>query len=109
MPRSSFSSSRSSSTKSYAPKTATSPPTYSASSMNTTHTHKIEQPGFFSNVLQGFGLGAGQSIAFNMFRSPTEVKHIYESSPTQSKEYLQCMKESDNDKEACKQYLDTKK
>ncbi len=72
------------------------------------HTHKIEQPGFFSNVLQGFGLGAGQSIAMNLFRSPTEVKHTYESAPLQSKEYIQCMKESENDTEACKQYLDRK-
>jgi hypothetical protein len=72
------------------------------------HTHKVEQPGFFSNVFQGFGLGAGQSIAFNMFRSPTEVKYTYESSSS-SKEYTQCMKESQNDVEACKQYLENRK
>jgi hypothetical protein len=68
------------------------------------HTHKVEQPGFFSNVFQGFGLGAGQSIAMNMFRSPTEVKHTYEV-PKQPNEYTQCMKETQNDTEACKQYL----
>jgi hypothetical protein len=67
-------------------------------------THKVEQPGFFSNVFQGFGLGAGQSIAMNIFRSPTEVKHTYEV-PNQPNEYTQCMKETQNDTEACKQYL----
>jgi hypothetical protein len=81
-------------------------------------THAIQQPGFFSNMWQGFGLGAGQSIAFNMFRSPTEVKHVHESAapptattPTReritfSKEYTQCMEESKQDEEACSQYLE---
>ena len=99
--------------------------------------HKTETPGFFSNVMQGFGLGAGQSLAMNLFRSPTEVrvsnpngldtpthpnsrlqstkigddysevKHTYQVSPDSlSKEYVQCMKESQNNKEACKQYLE---
>jgi hypothetical protein len=69
--------------------------------------HKTETPGFFSNVMQGFGLGAGQSLAMNLFRSPTEVKHTYQSSPDSlPKEYVQCMKESQNNKEACKQYLE---
>jgi hypothetical protein len=105
MPRSSFSSSKPSSRP-------VALPSYKSASTPVVHTHKVEQPGFFSNVLQGFGLGAGQSIAFNMFRSPTEVKHTYEShpsSPYQSKEYTQCMKESQNDVEACKQYLENRK
>ncbi len=58
----------------------------------------------------GFGWGAGQSIASNMFRSPTQVVHS--TMPTAphdriifSKEYQQCMEESKQDKEACKQYL----
>jgi hypothetical protein len=69
--------------------------------------HKTETPGFFSNVMQGFGLGAGQSLAMNLFRSPTEVKHTYQASPDSlPKEYVQCMKESQNNKEACKQYLE---
>ena len=82
-------------------------------------THSVQQPGFFSNMWQGFGLGAGQSIAFNMFRSPTEVKHVHESAPaapvaapaatreriTFSKEYTQCMEEAKQDEEACKHLL----
>ncbi len=62
---------------------------------------------------QGFGLGAGQSIAFNMFRSDPVVKHVHESPSVQSipsgtlpREYVQCMKESQNNTEACKQYLE---
>ena len=67
--------------------------------------HTIQQPGFFSNVMQGFGLGAGQSIAMNIFRSPTEVKHINESptpSPTLSI-YDKCIKDGNN-KESCTLY-----
>jgi hypothetical protein len=79
-------------------------------------THSVQQPGFFSNMWQGFGLGAGQSIAFNMFRSPTEVKHVHESVPPvaadriptfHSKEYVQCMEEAKQDEEACKHLLNT--
>jgi hypothetical protein len=69
--------------------------------------HTIQQPGFFSNVMQGFGLGAGQSIAMNLFRSPTEVKHINESPtpipvPTLSI-YDKCIKDGNN-KESCTLY-----
>jgi hypothetical protein len=81
------------------------------------HNHQVQQPGFFSNMWQGFGLGAGQSIAFNMFRSDPVVKHVHEG-PTGtipskintrlSNEYVQCMKESQNNEEACKQYLEQK-
>jgi hypothetical protein len=76
------------------------------------HNHQVQQPGFFSNMWQGFGLGAGQSIAHNIFRSDPVVKHIHETPPNtnnlsnNSKEYIQCMKESNNDKEACKEYLE---
>jgi hypothetical protein len=78
------------------------------------HSLQVQQPGFFSNMWQGFGLGAGQSIAFNMFRSDPVVKHVHESMPVQlpaatdtlPKEYVQCMKESQNNVEACKQYLE---
>ena len=76
--------------------------------------HQPQQPGFLSNMWQGFGLGAGQSIAMNMFRSDPKVTHIHETQPNsivqqttiESKEYIQCMKESQNNKEACKEYLE---
>lgn len=81
------------------------------------HNVQVQQPGFFSNMWQGFGLGAGQSIAMNIFRSNPTVTHIHENISSKSsnissleaslpKEYVQCMKESDNNKEACKQYLE---
>lgn len=61
-----------------------------------------QQPGFFSNMWQGFGLGAGQAIAHNMFRSDpvVTVKHVNNT----SKEYEQCMKDNNNDKDLCKQF-----
>jgi hypothetical protein len=84
------------------------------------HNVKVEQPGFFSNMWQGFGLGAGQAIAHNIFRSDPVVQHVHtpqpqsQSHPVQEKskleenlpkEFVQCMKEYDNNKELCKQYL----
>jgi hypothetical protein len=74
-----------------------------------------QNPGFFSNMWQGFGLGTGQAIAHNIFRSDPVVKHTYENVPTSRessldttlpKEYIQCMKDNNNDKELCKQFLE---
>jgi hypothetical protein len=83
------------------------------------HSVKVEQPGFFSNMMQGFALGTGQSFAFNLFRSNPTPAPATTPTPTTSfvstnssiesslpKEFVQCMKESNNDKEACKHYLD---
>jgi hypothetical protein len=75
------------------------------------HNVEVERPGFFSNMWQGFGLGAGQAIAHNIFRSDPEVKVVHEhisstvSSVTLPKEYVQCMKDNKDDKELCKQFL----
>ena len=86
-------------------------PGRSSTSVPLQHNIKIEQPGFFSNILQGFGLGTGQAIAHNIFRSDAVVKHVTvpATTPTQeviqSKAYIQCMKEYDN-KELCEQYLE---
>ena len=68
--------------------------------------------------MQGFGLGAGQSFAFNMFRSPEKV--VVEHRPAaagtapavtdripRSKEYIQCMEESKNDEDACRQFIES--
>ena len=76
------------------------------------HNHQIQQPGFFSNILQGFGLGTGQAIAHNIFRSDPVVKHVTVPTNTsetqhQPKAYIQCMKEYDN-KDLCEQYLENK-
>jgi hypothetical protein len=51
---------------------------------------------------QGFGLGTGQAIAHNIFRSDPKVHHVYEAQP---KEYVECMKRHNDDKDACKEFL----
>lgn len=93
------------------------------------HHVKVEQPGFFSNVMQGFGLGAGQSFAFNLFRNPQTAAapaaataaapaatpaaetaastHLHLRIPNPSKEYIQCMEESKNDEDACRQFIES--
>jgi len=66
-----------------------------------------EKPSFGSTILQGFALGTGQSLAFNMFRSDPakvkEVKEVKEEKEINYKEFVKCMK--DNPYEDCKQYL----
>ena len=107
---SSYSLPKSSVSKSTVSKSSVTAPTFSQPSV-IHHNHKVERPGFFSNMWQGFGLGAGQAIAHNMFRSDPVVKHV--SVPNQTniesslpKEYVQCMKEYDNNKDICKEYLE---
>jgi hypothetical protein len=93
--------------------TITSPPTQSV----VNHNHQVQQPGFFSNMWQGFGLGAGQSIAMNIFRSDPKVTHVHENTSSinsstlsssesfYSREFTQCLKDKYDDKETCKQYI----
>lgn len=75
-----------------------------------THSVQVEKPGFFSNVWQGFGLGAGQAIAHNLFMSkPVQQAGIAAAAgssqqQSQPKEYTKCMEEY-NDKYACEKYL----
>lgn len=116
MPRSSWSS-RSTSAKPVAHRPPT-PPTSGAQAPHTvTHNVNIERPGFFANVWQGFGLGAGQAIAHNIFRSsapastPTGLPVAAAAASASSdlpKEFVQCMKDNHNDIELCKQFVDNK-
>ena len=110
-------SSRSSSSKPSYPKSPVLVPGKTVNSSPVqTHNHQVQQPGFLSNMWQGFGLGAGQSIAMNIFRSDPKLTHVHENQPSVAqsstiesslpKEYVQCMKESQNNKEACKEYLE---
>ena len=101
-------------------------PTYNPPPQMHSHQVHVQQPGFFSNMWQGFGLGAGQSIAFNMFRSdpkpvvvtapaPTASAATEAATPTHlqlripkpSKEYIQCMEESKGDEDACRQFIES--
>jgi hypothetical protein len=118
--RSSYSSSRSSySRPSYASRTSPAPtpaptavPAPSVSQQSIPQI-QVQQPGFFSSMIQGFGLGAGQSIAHNIFRSNPTVTHIHETSggsttsteSPYSKEFIQCMKDNNDDKNICNQYI----
>jgi hypothetical protein len=115
--------SRSSSKPSYSyssPKSPVSAPTMTHAPQHSVvnHNHQVQQPGFFSNMWQGFGLGAGQSIAMNIFRSDPKVTHVHENAPSSSsvssvsgsesfysKEFAQCMKDKWDDKEKCKDYV----
>ena len=116
------SSSRSSSKPSYSyssPKSPATVPSAPPVSSTVNHNHQVQQPGFFSNMWQGFGLGAGQSIAMNIFRSDPKVTHVHENAPASSsttssvsssesfysKEFSQCLKDKWDDKEACKEYV----
>jgi hypothetical protein len=101
--------SSSTSKQSYTP----SKPTYTPPQVQTQP--QSQNPGFFSNMWQGFGLGAGQAIAHNIFRSDPIVKHTYENAPSQiqinqdiklPEEFVQCMKDNNNDKELCKLFLE---
>lgn len=65
--------------------------------------HTFEKPGFFSNVWQGVAVGTGQSIAMNMFRSPTQVNHTYDIPQNSQSTYDACIKDGYN-KEACTLY-----
>ena len=66
-----------------------------------TNVPTYEKPSFGSTILQGFALGTGQSLAFNLFRSdPVSKDPIKEIN---YKEFVHCIK--DNPYEDCKQYL----
>lgn len=103
---------------SYSYKSPKSPILPSVNSVNTPstmqHNVNVQQPGFFSNMWQGFGFGTGQTFAHNLFRSDPTVTHIHTNakqtiSTLESnlpKEFVQCMKDNNNDKELCKQFLE---
>ena len=67
-----------------------------------------EKPSIGSTILQGFALGTGQSLAFNMFRSDPAKDAVKDAvkDPVKEinyKEFVHCIK--DNPYEDCKQYL----
>jgi hypothetical protein len=96
--------------KPYVPQTPSVPTTPSVSL-------PVEKPGFFSNMWQGFGLGAGQAIAHNIFRSNPVVHHVHDEKTTTEKssnielslpkDFVQCMKDNNNDNELCNHFLES--
>jgi hypothetical protein len=85
----------------------------------TTSTTVAEKPTLGQAMKEGFGFGFGQAAAHSLFRSifgsgqssgqPTSTTSITGAtavSPSQLTSYQQCLKESNNDTEACK-YLDS--
>ena len=76
--------------------------------MKTNPTIVSHNSGFVSNIVQGFALGTGQSLAFNLFRSVSAapVTAVTPEAPVkkESYEYTQCMLEYSN-KDICKIYL----
>jgi hypothetical protein len=51
------------------------PPVTNVPYVPPTQTVQVQGPGFFGSMIQGFGLGAGSSIAHNMFEKPKTVIH----------------------------------
>ena len=88
-----------------------------ASTKEPTNIPTYEKPSFGSTILQGFALGTGQSLAFNMFRSDPAKDAVKDpvskdavkdpvKDPVKEinyKEFVHCIK--DNPYEDCKQYL----
>jgi hypothetical protein len=81
---------------------------------NSLTNNQMQQPGFFSNIMQGFGLGAGQSIAMNIFRSEpkisyknenNEVKPLANLESLHNTEYTACIKDKWNNVDICKEYI----
>jgi hypothetical protein len=59
---------------------STNQPTYTP--QNQVIEHKVQTPGFFSTIVQGFALGTGSSIARNIFENKI-VHNNVESAPVQ--------------------------
>ena len=64
------------------------------------------QPSLASTILQGFSFGAGQSLAYNLFRSDPkevkEVKEVKEEKEVKPKNLTECIKN-----EECNKLLET--
>jgi len=70
----------------------------------------IERPSFGQVMKEGIAFGVGQSIAHRILGMAISTTNNTTPSVTpvtriETPEYIQCMKESSNDKDFCKQYL----
>jgi hypothetical protein len=72
----------------------------------TVQTPTIAQPTFGQTLKQGIAFGVGQSIAHRIMGgvSRSDKTEVSVSRSDANPEFIQCMKESNYDIEACKQY-----
>lgn len=97
----------------YKPATVAPPPKHISTPITpapvpTTVHHTVEAPTLGQSMKQGFGWGMGSAIAHRIFGATPVVNHTTTMVVSSNPEYEKCMKESFNDKEACKQYLSDK-
>ncbi len=69
------------------------------------------QPTFGQTIKEGFGFGIGSAIAHRIFGGTRVVEHVHTQQSTQPQtiqnpEYVQCLKESNQNVDACKHLLD---
>jgi hypothetical protein len=63
------------------------------------------------SIKDGFGFGIGSAIAHRIFGGSAKVEHVHttqtaQTTQIQNPEYVQCLKESNQNIEACKHLLD---
>jgi hypothetical protein len=73
------------------------------------NTTTLAKPTFGQTIKEGIAFGVGQSVAHRaigaIFGSPATQEKSVTIIAAEKPEYTQCMKETFQDKEACKQYL----
>lgn len=74
----------------------------------TTSSSTPQRPSFFKTMKEGVAFGAGASLGQSIFRSiftgPAPQPNTAGTDSRPTPEYLQCMIDNNNDKEACKEY-----
>ena len=69
------------------------------------NTTTLAKPTFGQTIKEGIAFGIGQSVAHRAIGAIFGSSATQNNSVPEKPEYIQCMKETFQDKEACKQYL----